>query len=151
MSTVVDFLVNTASESQITTHLLYCGSNFFPALSERVEIPDYAKKIISNATRFEAWSNCTLIGLVAAYCNDHEKGIAYITSVSVLKERTGKGIATRLIDQCIAHAKEVGMQQIGLEVAGANATAIRLYEKRGFVAGKLGDQIVPMTLNLKGE
>ena len=151
MNVDIGYLVNTASEVVIAEHLLFCDGDFVPTLSERVEIPDYAQKIISKATRFEAWSNGTLVGLVAAYCNDQETRIAHITSVSVLKEWTGKGLAASLINHCVAYAKAAGMRQIGLEVAAANVPAIKLYEKSGFVMGKLGVPLIPMTLDLKGE
>ena len=150
-SVAVEYLTNRASEAEITEHLLCCDADFVPTLSERVEIPGYAQKIVSKATRFEAWSNGTLVGLVAAYCNDTETRIAHITSVSVLKEWTGQGIAARLIDQSVAHAKATGMQQIGLQVAAANMPAIKLYEKSGFVAGKLNEPFIPMKLYLKAE
>ena len=151
ISVDINYLANTASEEQIVEHLLNCDADFVPTLSERVEIPAYAHKIVSKATRFEAWSNGTLVGLVAAYCNDKETRITHITSVSALKEWTGKGIAARLIDYCIAHAKAAGMQKIGLEVAATNVPAIKLYKKSGFVVGKLDEPLVPMTLYLIGE
>jgi ribosomal protein S18 acetylase RimI-like enzyme/SAM-dependent methyltransferase len=146
---VVDYLANQASEADIAAHLQCCDTDFVPSLSERVEIRDYAFRIASKATRFEAWSSGSLVGLVAAYCNDQEMGIAHITSVSVLKEWTGKGIAASLINQCVEHAKAAGMRQICLDVAVANMPAIKLYEKNGFLAGKLKEQFIPMKLNLK--
>lgn len=149
MSVAVEYLTNSASEAQIAEHLLCCDADFVPTLSERVEIRDYAQKIASKATRFEAWSNGTLVGLVAAYCNDPETRIAHITSVSVTMVWTGKGIAARLINQCVEHAKAAGMRQIGLEVAADNMPAIKLYEKSGFVADKLNEPFIPMKLKLK--
>ena len=149
MSAVVEYLMNKASEAEIAEHLSRCDVDFVPPLSGRVQINDYAKKIASKATRFEAWSGGTLVGLVAAYCNDQEKRVAYITSVSVLREWSGKGNFTRLISQCIEHAKVSGMRQVSLEVASDNTTAIRVYEKNGFVAGKAKASFVPMDLHLK--
>ena len=149
MSAAVKYFSNKATNAEITGHLLRCDADFVPPLSDRVEIEGYSQKIASKATRFEAWSDDTLVGLVAAYCNDQEKCIAYITSVSVLKEWTGKGIAARLMSQCVEHAKASGMRQISLEVAGDNIPAIKLYEKSGFVAGKANTPFVSMNLNLK--
>ena len=149
MTVAVEFLENWASEAEIAEHLQSCDADFMPPLRVRVEIREYAQKIASKSTRFEAWSGGALVGLVATYCNDQETRIAHITSVSVLKGWTGKGIAARLLGQCIAHAKAVGMQQISLEVAGDNMPAIKLYEKNGFVAAKLNDPLVPMKLVLK--
>lgn len=150
MSAAVVYLLNNASVAQIAGHLLCCDADFVPPLSVRVEIRDYAQKIADNATRFEAWSNGTLVGLVAAYCNDLETRIAHITSVSVLKGWTGNGIAAHLIDQCVERAAAAGMRQIALEVAVDNMSAINLYEKSGFIVSKTNGAFVRMNLNLKG-
>jgi len=148
MNEVVEYLSGTASEVQIIEHLSCCDANFVPPLSGRIDINDYAKKIAGKAMRFEAWSGGTLVGLVAAYCNDHEKRIAYITSVSVLKAWTGKGIAVQLMNYCIEHSKMLGMREIVLEVAQDNRPAIRLYERSGFVAGNMNPPFITMNLYL---
>ena len=149
MSATVEFFLNKASAVQITDHLLCCDTDFVPPLSCRVEIKDYAKKIASKATRFEAWSGGIPVGLVAAYCNDQENRIAYITSVSVLKEWMYKGIAASLVGQCVEHAKVSGMRQISLAVAAENTPAIKLYEKSGFIVGKANGPFAGMNLYLK--
>lgn len=149
MSVAVEYQSNKASAAVIAEHLQTCDTDFVPLLSGRVEINSYAKKIASKAVRFEAWSSGTLVGLIAAYCNDQEKRIAYITSVSVLKEWTGKGIAACLMSRCIKDMKALGMRQICLEVASENTPAIRLYEKNGFVAGNANPPFLTMNLHLK--
>ena len=151
MNVSIEFLLNKASAAQIAEHLLRCDADFVPPLSGRVEIKVYAEKISSKAMRFEAWLGGTLVGLVAAYCNDQDKHIAYITSVSVLKEWMGKGIAARLMNLCIEYAKTSAMRQISLEVASGNTPAIRMYEKNGFAAGKASTPFVSMSLNLNCE
>ena len=148
MSVGVDYLLDTASEAEIAAHLVRCDADFVPPLSGRVAIQDYARKIASTALRFEAWSGGSLIALVAAYCNDRNKCIAYITSVSVLRAWTGKGIGASLVGQCIERAKESGMQLVSLEVAEANIRAIKLYSKRGFVVGNANGPFVAMNLYL---
>lgn len=149
MSEAVKYLVNKASEAEIAEHLSRCDVDFIPPLSGRVEIIDYAHKVAAKAMRFEAWADGTLVGLVAAYCNDQATRSAYITSVSVLREWIGKGIAARLMNQCLAHAKASGMRQVSLEVASANTPAIKLYAKCGFVVGKMSTPFVTMMLCLK--
>lgn len=149
MSTAIEFLVNTASEAEIASHLSRCDTDFVPPLSDRVEIADYATKLASRAIRFEAWSGTTLIGLVAAYCNDQTRRIGYITSVSVLKEWSGRGISARLLNQCLEHADASGMRQVSLQVASDNASAIRLYEKSGFAAGDANGTFISMTRYFK--
>jgi len=87
MSKTLVFTSSQASEVEIAEHLAHCDADFLPPLSSRVEIVDYARKIVAQAARFEAWSGGRLVGLVAMYCNDQERQIAYITSVSVLSKR----------------------------------------------------------------
>lgn len=149
MSELVEYRLNKASEAEIAEHLGLCDADFVPSMSERVDINDYAKKIVSKSTRFEAWVDDKLVGLVAVYCNDMEKRTAFITSVSVLREATGKGIAESLMKRCIERKKALGMRQVSLEVASDNMPAIRLYEKCGFVAGKTKPPFVAMDLYLK--
>lgn len=136
MSAAVEYRSNKASAAQIAAHLRRCDADFVPPLSGRVEINSYASKLVDKSTRFEAWADGTLIGLVAVYCNDLEKRIAYITSVSVLKKWRQKGIATRLLRQCLAHAQGAGMGRIRLEATGNNTNTDSLYKRIGFVAGQ---------------
>ena len=149
MTTVVEYRMNKATEAEIAEHLRESDITFVPPLSGRVEINDYARKIASLAMCFEAWSAGALIGLVATYCNNLETRIAHITSVSVLSEWAGKGIAARLMSQCIEHVKTSGIQQISLEVARDNAPAFKLYEKYGFIAGEAKTSLICMDLHLK--
>ncbi len=148
MSGQVKFGLNEASKEQVVEHLRVCDNDFVPPLSERIKIEKYAAKIEQKAIRFEAWFNSKLIGLVAAYFNDQEKQSAFITSVSVLRGWTGKGIASQLMKQCIRHAKATNMKQLSLEVAIDNYPAISLYEKIGFIASNTDTLFVTMNLNL---
>lgn len=134
MNTTVEYLSNTTDAAAIAEHLSRCDADFVPPLSGRVQIAGYAAKLADKAIRFEAWSGDTLVGLVAAYCNDPHERMAYVTSVSVLKDWTGKGIAACLLGRCIAHAVTMGMRGVRLEVAADNTPAIALYRKHGFLA-----------------
>jgi len=144
----VEYLTNQGSEAQIADHLSKCDADFVPALSERVDIGQYAAKIRSKATRFEAWSGGVLVGLVAAYLNDSRERVGYVTTVSVLRDWTGQGIGARLIGQCIDHARASGMRRIDLEVGRDNAPAIRMYERSGFRADSQASPFLRMHLIL---
>ncbi len=151
MSAAIEFCLNKASEQQIADHLLWCDADFLPPLSDRVEIDLYAGKIVGSAIRFEAWTGDVLIGLVAAYCNDSEGRVAYITSVSVLTAWQKRGIALCLLDQCIAHVQQQGFRRIALEVSGDNASAVSLYKKKNFTIHKVTGRTVTMHLNTEKE
>lgn len=150
MTAPIDYSLNRASAAEIAAHLRACDADFVPPLRDRVEIGRYAKKIADRATRFEAWSGRTLIGLAALYCNDSEGRCAFITNVSVVRPWTGRGIAARLVAQCVEHAKVSGMRRISLEVESGNTPAIRLYRKCGFIADKTGVPFVQMCQFITG-
>ncbi len=149
MSATVQYSQNKASASEIDAHLAYCSANFVPHLDERVDIPQYAKKISDAAERFEAWVDGRLVGLVAVYCNNDEKKFAFMTSVSVSAEWTGFGISGKLIGASVAYAKKTGMERVRLEVASENLVAIELYRKNGFVANAKTNSLIFMELILK--
>lgn len=148
MKDKVEYFVNRGTESEIFSHLSACNAEFVHDLAERVDIKEYSKKIYTRSERFEAWSDDTLVGLVAAYCNDQTGQMAYITSVSVLDAWQGKGIAAKLISRCIEHARIQGMRCITLEVARGNAPAKALYEKYGFVVSDAEGMSIIMKLCL---
>ncbi len=148
MTKPVEFCLNKATKEEIANHLSRCDVDFVPPLSGRVDISNYAHKIVGNATRFEAWADGALVGLVAAYCNDSERRTAYITSVSVLQGWKGEGIASRLLERCIGHVKELGFECIQLEADSENVGAIRLYEKKSFIVNKVVGQATTMHLNI---
>ena len=127
------YRLNRASKTKIIEHLQACDASFSPPLSTRVQIKDYAIKIECNAMRFEAWKDDKLVGLVAAYFNDHLRRIAYITSVSIVEEFVGKGVANILLKRCVNYAKSSGMYKISLSVSKKNINAIELYKKNSFI------------------
>lgn len=145
---MIEYKVNTASEDIISEHLRKCDAGFNPPLSHRVHIKGYAHKIKLNAVLFEAWSNNTLVGLVAIYCNDKEQRTAFVTSVSVLKDWTGNGIAMELMAIFLEKMKDLAIKKISLEVGVNNYSAIKLYEKNGFILGEQQGLFVMMNLDL---
>ena len=139
-------MVDTATTGQIAEHLMRCDGDFIPPLNSRTEIADYANKISKKAVRFEAWGAGSLVGLVAAYCNDVTRSHAFITSVSVEPAYRRAGIASELVTRCITHAARLGFTGVELEVDRANDGAIDLYLKRGFVFRTAGDRVVVMSM-----
>ena len=53
--------------------------------------------------------------------------------ISVLKDYWGNGIGSALTEACIECAKKAGFLQLELEAVSENGSAIRLYQKYGFV------------------
>jgi ribosomal protein S18 acetylase RimI-like enzyme len=138
-----------ASASQIAEHLRRGEADFIPPLAERMDIDDYARKIATRAVRFEAWAGDTLVGLVAVYRNDPDRRVAFVTSVSVVPEHRGRGIAATLLASAIDDARREGFGRIALEVSRANATALRLYSNAGFKMEAGEGRMVRMGLELQ--
>jgi ribosomal protein S18 acetylase RimI-like enzyme len=125
---VLSFSVNSSAEEDIRAHLLGCDQHFIPPLSERVDLIAYSRKVRDHALTIEAWDGKTLVGLVAGYLNTAERS-SYVTNVSVLPSFAGKGIATKLLDTFIEHAKTASIETMALEVSKANPTAMHLFSK----------------------
>lgn len=58
---------------------------------------------------------------------------AHITTVAVSKSHQREGIGTKLVIELLRRAKETGMTCSTLEVRAGNESAIKLYEKMGYV------------------
>lgn len=151
MSGSVEFSLNRATVTEIAEHLSRCDGDFVPPLSARIEMGSYAHRIGHQAMRFEAWAGGTLVGLVAAYCNDTERRTAFITSVSVEHRYQRTGLASTLMARCIAHVTQHGFERIELEVDKENAAAIDLYAKSGFAVGSVSGRLVVMYLDVESE
>ena len=144
----IKYQTKTASTEEIRLHLKECNENFIPPLDQKVNLHEYSKKIFEKAITFEAWADKTLVGMVAAYFNDIENLSGYITSVSVDKNYTGKGVAHELMKSCIEYARKNNFLQIKLEVAEGNLKAIQLYKKFDFAAIEMKDTMVKMKLTI---
>jgi ribosomal protein S18 acetylase RimI-like enzyme len=145
-----EFTEDKADAAQICAHLQACDASFIPRLSDRVDLAGYAGKLAARARRFEAWEDGALVGLVAAYCNAPDRRQAFITSVSVLPQAQGRGIASRLVEHCIAATREAGFGRLSLEVGAENEGARGLYGKHGLrVISEDGDMAV-MAIELDG-
>ena len=127
----LDFKVNASTERDIRSHLSSCDRQFIPPLSDRVDIGEYSKKLRLSAFTFEAWSDESLVGLVAAYINTPNHS-CFITNTSVLPEFSGRGIAAKLLAACLKHAHTADAETASLEVSKDSHPAIRLYRKFGF-------------------
>ena len=141
---------DTADAASIENHLRECDLRFVPPLSSRVSLPDYAQKLATLADRFEAWESDRLIGLVAAYLRSSNTLEGFISSVSVCGDFEGKGLASRLMQECFDAAVAKGLNFLLLEVSQRDQQACGFYRKHGFQSigsGKSG--FLKMSLQLK--
>ena len=145
----VKFETGKADERDILAHLLECDQFFIPLLSEKVNLAEYARKISDKAVTFEAWVEGELVGLIAAYFNNAAHGKGFITNVSVSNAQKGKGIAARLLQNCVDYGIEKSFSTISLEVSAQNEPAIQLYKKFGFTEESRKGDSITMNISLK--
>lgn len=122
--------IDHASVAQITAHLQACDATFVPPLSKRVTLAEYAAKMHTHARRFEWWHGEVLVAFAAMYVN--QPPIAYLSNISVLPAFARRGLATRLLQQCVATAQAQGLDVLSLQVAADNRAAYALYAQHGF-------------------
>ena len=89
-----------------------------------------------NATFLAVDANDSLAGMIG-FLREPRSKYAHrgnIVSVYVVPEARGRGIAHRLLDAALAHARSLdGLLQVHLTVVAANVAAARSYERAGFV------------------
>ena len=124
--------MDCATELEIVGHLTKCDAHYRPKLSERVDLPEYGKKLFLRSQRFEIWDGPALAGLAAVYFGDVENRCGYISNISVLPEYTGRGIGLQLMRSVEQFAADKGFEELRLETGNDNVAALRLYEKRCF-------------------
>jgi ribosomal-protein-alanine N-acetyltransferase len=145
----IKYSVKKATVFDIFSNLQACDKDFFPLLSERVNLMEYSNKLYENSVTFEAWSEDKLIGMVAAYFNNVADSVGYITNVCVESKFKGNQIASNLMMKCLHYAAENHFQNIVLEVNENNNTAINLYEKFSFRKIDIRDGNIKMQLENK--
>ena len=151
MTMDLNYHCQKADTNDVLAHLKRCDSKFIPTLSSRLDIENYARKITSNAQTFEAWDNDEMVGLIAIYSNSTDRLRAFITSVSVLPDWHGKGIANQLLKNCILSMRNLGFKYIELEVVSRNEAAVALYLKYGFTITGCNDNLQKMIADLTKE
>jgi ribosomal protein S18 acetylase RimI-like enzyme len=146
----IHYREQTASREDIQMHLVACDGQFLPKLSSRVNLHDYSCKLFEQACTFEAWHEQSLAGLIAGYFQDPVDRSGFISNVSVLRDYSGEGLASGLMDRCTEKARKLGLRALRLEVAPANSPAIHLYRKFKFVECGRTSTNLTMQLMLAG-
>ena len=115
---------------ELLAHLEAMDEYYTTRLSTRVDLENYAQKIVSKAYVFTARHNAQLIGIVAVYFNLSPL-YSFCTDVSVLPEyqRTQR-IGYSLLKKAILFAK--GSQSAGFSLV-ADVSLVRFYTRLGLM------------------
>lgn len=145
----VKYYIKKATVTDLFANLKACDKDFFPPLSERVNLEEYSNKLYENSVTFEAWNEDKLIGMVAAYFNNITESVGYITNVCVENKFKGNNIATGMLMNCINYAAENHFKTIILEVNEKNNAAVSLYEKFNFRTIDVRNENIKMQLEIQ--
>jgi ribosomal protein S18 acetylase RimI-like enzyme len=84
-------------------------------------------------------------GKAIGYGHLDKDGDTVWLGIAVSEQSKGKGFGSRIMQYLVSAGEEFGLKQIHLTVDNDNATAIRLYERFGFVKDKMiNDQSLKM-------
>jgi ribosomal protein S18 acetylase RimI-like enzyme len=144
------FYRNTANLNEIKTHFNSLDQNFVEELKQKISLNHYFVKLIQNATLYEFWKDDLLIGFAAVYENRGIENLAYLTNISIIKNQTGKGIGSKLLQFIVTELQAKEFSEFALEVKKNNDIALNLYTKFGFIIdSEKSNNSWLMKLNLK--
>ncbi|WKD22021.1 GNAT family N-acetyltransferase [Pseudoalteromonas sp. KG3] len=127
-------MVNLLNEGDFTPFfklLNEVDADFSPTLSSRVNLEQYALKLLKVATVFGVYKQNQLVGAIAVYMNDLESKIAFCPFIAILPNSRGQGLSQRLLELAIAELKSKQFNSLSLTVR-ADSPASYLYKKVGF-------------------
>jgi ribosomal protein S18 acetylase RimI-like enzyme len=127
------FYINTADLNSLKVHFGLVAKEYIFQLNSKVVLDDYIEKIYNNAVLYEFWINDVLVGLSAVYENRGVDKPAYLTNLSIIESEIRKGFATSVLNYTVMELRNKKFTNFLLEVWKNNDTAIRLYEKFGFI------------------
>ena len=81
----------------------------------------------------------TVVGTAALI--PHGPGEMELVKLAVHPSARGRGIARRLTETCLAHARQQGIQRVVLVSNSRLSAALRLYESMGFVPRPVPDTV----------
>ena len=128
---MIAYLKTTAAETEFG--LSYPDELDFTVADEEAFITHYAED--PGSIMITAFSGVELVGNASLSCvMDRQKTRHRATfGMAILRPHWGQGLGRKLLTELIDCAKAAGYEQLELEVASENATAIALYESLGFV------------------
>lgn len=111
--------------------LIHVDADFFPTLSSRVDLQQYAAKLLKMAEMFAIFDDEKLVAVAAIYMNDFDSKIAYCPFIAVLPSFRGNGYARNLLESSLVELRNNEFNKLLLTVR-ADSPACNLYKSIGF-------------------
>ena len=141
---------NNRIKQEKLKEFLQIVDNHFPVpLSAKVDLDDYARKLINRADLIAELSDTGEIqALVAGYVRHVENNMAYIAIVATISEMRGQGKAKLVVQKFLDYCREQNRKGVHLYAVASNTNAVRLYERLGFERYCLENEQRPDDLHL---
>lgn len=123
-------LENTRSRREMLKAFLHDKSEeFAEPLENRINVSNYAEKLLLNGYVFAAVHEKKIMGIIGGYANDFENFQAYESILVTDRMLRGSGAAKILFQMQKVYCKEQGMRTIYFTTNRGNAAAIKFYNK----------------------
>ncbi|WP_318469403.1 GNAT family N-acetyltransferase [Photobacterium leiognathi] len=121
-------MINDKDRTDILNIIIKSDGDFKPSLSSRVNLNEYASKLIDNGVIITNSCNDKINALIGGYNNNE---IAYISYLYVDDSTRGQGISKKLLNDFIKTSNVNGNKSIRLTVR-KESVAYYLYFSHGF-------------------
>lgn len=111
-------------------------------LSQRVNIPDYAEKIMGQGNAFVIEKNKEIIAAALFYSNDYESLRGYLSLLVTKAEYRRSGCAGALITAMEKEMINAGMKRVCLQTDPCNNKAVAFYSTHGYTISELNQKVI---------
>ncbi len=112
---------------------LYAVDKDFPvAISEKVDLKEYAKKLFDNATFCYEYQNGVIAAMVAGYTHNLTENLAFVSIMATRKEYRGQGLASKQLAKFLEESRKAGAKGVHVYAVESNLPAVATYKKLGF-------------------
>lgn len=126
------------------------SGEFAEPLDSRINISDYAEKLLRNGYVFAAVHKNEILGIIGGYANNFENLQAYESILVTDRILRGSGAAKTLFQMQKAYCQEQGMRTIYFTTNRSNTAAIKFYEKINapVVQDKCNEKVIAYVLTI---
>ncbi len=121
------------NEESVYNFLCEVDKNFPVPLSEKVDLREYAKKLVNKAEICCITEENRILSVAAGYMNNADEEVAFLAVVATSQQARGKGMASALVKEFIDKARARQLKGVHLYTDKRNSSAISIYTKLGFV------------------
>lgn len=120
------------TEKELYEFLKDVDLSFPIPLSQKQDLLQFAKKLLTVATLVTVYQDDELVSLVAGYTENVVNNMAYISVVATKEKARKQGYGKRTVKEFIAISKKKGLKAVHLYTVPSNLGAVNLYKNIGF-------------------